>query len=429
MGTFHEFERDLRDTLSHLYDPTHRPSESVYRVTGIDSSQGLGPIRAVLAQAIEALKPAPETPPSTRSRRIYEVLRYRYIEYVSQEETAERLGISPRHLRREQQDAIRTLARSLWRRSAQPSPTSGTGHEDSEPTSERETEPPEWRSQVRQEFLALQKSAPRSVADVGQTLQAVVALAEALAAKRHVTLHCRPVEAGLVAAAHPVGLRQILVGGITELLRHMASGAIEIVARREGAHATITMTASPATPEGLPQSELLQELLAMQAGSVSIHSADDAISCRVELPCADQVTVLVVDDNADLVHFLRRYTSGTRYHIVPAPDGQQIFQAIEESAPDVIVLDVMLPDVDGWEVLVNLHGHPATRSIPVIVCSVIREEELALALGAALYLPKPVGRRQFLGALDQVFSQAAGEAMGARGSSAATGPSTAPPPA
>ena len=74
----------------------------------------------------------------------------------------------------------------------------------------------------------------------------------------------------------------------------------------------------------------------------------------------------------------------------------------------MIVLDVMLPDpaIDGWELLAQLHEHPETRSIPVIICSVIRERQLALSLGAASYLPKPVRRKDFIEALDGVVRRA-----------------------
>jgi CheY-like chemotaxis protein len=65
----------------------------------------------------------------------------------------------------------------------------------------------------------------------------------------------------------------------------------------------------------------------------------------------------------------------------------------------------MLPDVDGWNLLQDLHQHPATRSIPVIICSVVREETLALSLGAVLYLPKPVSPHQFIQALNQALSE------------------------
>jgi CheY-like chemotaxis protein len=78
--------------------------------------------------------------------------------------------------------------------------------------------------------------------------------------------------------------------------------------------------------------------------------------------------------------------------------------AVETVTPDVIVLDVILPDADGWELLMHLHEHPIARSIPIIICSVVREKELALALGAKAYLPKPVRRRQFISALQQALS-------------------------
>jgi len=156
---------------------------------------------------------------------------------------------------------------------------------------------------------------------------------------------------------------------------------------------------------------------AAQGGSVKVDLEGDCLSFSMELPSVGQV-VLIVDDNADLIHLYRRYVVGTRYHIVHTAQGQRVFEIAEASSPDVIVLDVMLPDVDGWELLADLHEHSATRSIPVIVCSVIREEDLALALGAALYLPKPVERQQFLQALDQALSQAATRAPIVRANSA-----------
>jgi len=70
----------------------------------------------------------------------------------------------------------------------------------------------------------------------------------------------------------------------------------------------------------------------------------------------------------------------------------------------------MLPDVDGWELLTHLHQHPATRHIPVLVCTVVHAEELARALGAAAYLAKPVRRAEFIEALRQLRPQAPGSA-------------------
>jgi len=60
----------------------------------------------------------------------------------------------------------------------------------------------------------------------------------------------------------------------------------------------------------------------------------------------------------------------------------------------------MMPGMDGWSLLGRLHEHPATRPIPVLVCTIVAQEEMAIALGATGYLQKPVTRRGFLDALD-----------------------------
>jgi len=126
----------------------------------------------------------------------------------------------------------------------------------------------------------------------------------------------------------------------------------------------------------------------------------------IEVPSVGKVRVLVVDDNPDMVRFYRSSTLGTRYEIVELAEGKDLFRTIDDSAIDVIVLDVMLPDVDGWQLLMRLHPDRTARQIPVIICSVVREESLALSLGAAHYLAKPVGRREFLQALNRVLPQA-----------------------
>jgi two-component system sensor histidine kinase/response regulator len=140
----------------------------------------------------------------------------------------------------------------------------------------------------------------------------------------------------------------------------------------------------------------------------------------IRLPRAASYKVLVVDDNPDLMHFYQRYVQGTRYQIVSLREGARVFETIQTVAPDVIVLDVMLPDADGWELLSHLHNHPTARSIPVIVCSVVREEELALALGAKLYVPKPVRRQEFIQALDRAMGQVELEASPVPANNAAT---------
>ena len=68
----------------------------------------------------------------------------------------------------------------------------------------------------------------------------------------------------------------------------------------------------------------------------------------------------------------------------------------QELSPAIIVLDVMMPEQDGWTLLGQLRVHPQTRDIPVIIYTILAQEELALALGAADFIRKPVSQGAFL---------------------------------
>ena len=402
-----ELEQELREALSHLYDPLYRPPELLRAVTGCSTQPGAECVRTAIVRATEALKPGPNVPPSARAWRIYELLSYRYVQNLTQKNTAERLGITSRHLRREQGEAVLVLARWLWeQRHVDGSAADKLARGMIEQPVEAEApnaKSPEWRFQVRQELASLQRSAPGSVADVGQTVKGVVKLGSALVVKDGISIQLKEVQPGLIAAIHPSALRQVLVRAIGQLAQHMSAGVIAIEATSKGKRVNITLSGRPAAANGPLGSPLIQEILTAQNGTLEVRTTSESISFEMALPAVAPITVLVVDDNLDLVHFYRRYTAGSRYQIVHVAQGREVFAVVESAVPDIIVLDVMLPDIDGWELLTHLHEHPATRSVPIIICSVIREKELALALGATLYLPKPVHRGQFIEALDQVL--------------------------
>ena len=145
---------------------------------------------------------------------------------------------------------------------------------------------------------------------------------------------------------------------------------------------------SLATGEPLPASQddytgSIWSVLAAQDGEAEFHRKGNQGMIRISFPLARRISVLVIDDNEDVVHVFRRYTTGTHYQVQRlARPSADVLQQIVEVQPDIVVLDVLMPEVDGWEMLANLRQHPATHHIPVIVCSVIRQGELAQALGA-----------------------------------------------
>ena len=401
MPTFEEFEQSLHDLLAHLRNPAYVPPEFVWFILGHKSQYGLNTLQDTIAQTIQSLKPAVSTTSAgLRSQRFYELLSYRYIQQLTQEETAERLGITPRHVRREQQQATHVLARRLWeKRPAQAAAAAEDGLAE-QPGQESVA----WRTQVREELAALQQSAPGSVVEIATALDGVMKIGQALTSQHGVSLKIEPAEPAIIVAMHPSVLRQVLITAIEKLVRSMPAGQITLAVERSQNRLKLTMTGAPAVTHQPPDSDLIREILAVHGGTVEAYLEEGRVGFHIELPTADKITVLVIDDNADLVHFYKRYTTGTRYQIVHLAEGQQALATIKDTNPDVIILDVMLPDTDGWELLTRLREQPAITT-PIIVCSVVRRAELALSLGASLYLPKPVERREFIRALDQVLSQ------------------------
>jgi PAS domain S-box-containing protein len=108
--------------------------------------------------------------------------------------------------------------------------------------------------------------------------------------------------------------------------------------------------------------------------------------------------ILVADDNADMRQYLLRLL-GERYQLKSAPDGQAALAAIAEHTPDLVLSDVMMPNLDGFGLLRELRSRPATKTIPIILLSARAGEESrieGMERGADDYLIKPFSARELL---------------------------------
>ena len=104
--------------------------------------------------------------------------------------------------------------------------------------------------------------------------------------------------------------------------------------------------------------------------------------------------ILVVDDKADVRLLLVAVLERAGHEVIEAADGTTVQTWVTDASPDVIILDLMMPGMDGWETLARLKSSPELRDVPVIISSVLHEDaDLAKArqLGAVDYIPKPWG--------------------------------------
>ena len=112
--------------------------------------------------------------------------------------------------------------------------------------------------------------------------------------------------------------------------------------------------------------------------------------------------VLAIEDDASAAELLRVYLEEAGFSMAIAPDGGTGVDWATSLRPAAIILDILLPDLDGWEVLQRLKRSEVTRDIPVIVVSVVDDAPLGIALGAVDYFVKPVARESLLGSLGRL---------------------------
>jgi signal transduction histidine kinase/ActR/RegA family two-component response regulator len=117
-------------------------------------------------------------------------------------------------------------------------------------------------------------------------------------------------------------------------------------------------------------------------------------------------TVVVIDDDRRSVDLLTVYLEAVGLRVVSARDGERGVELVKGLHPGSVVLDILLPGLDGWQVLESLKADPATATIPVVVVSILDERGKGLALGAAEYLVKPVSREELLEALARCGAEA-----------------------
>lgn len=400
--TFEELARYLRDGLNRLHDPSYLRRSPLATLFGVANRYDTPTaVRRILTEAIEALEPRADEPPASRAWRMYESLYYRYVEQTGQEDVARQLGMSVRQLRREQHAALEALAHQLLERYASDAPPGGGEADAGDQADSAE-------AALREEVPWLRDTPPETPADLAQTLAGVADLARPLAAKHGVRLDVDVPAAVPCVAVDPVPLRQILLNlfGVA-IPRASASRTVHVgvsvPAWEVEVHIECTgqrQASRPLVGDEQAKLDLAHQLAELCGSKLTTACNDGSFRASLVLPALEQLPVLAIDDNEGTLRLLQRYTAGTRYRLVGVRDPEQALAEAERLSPQLIVLDVMMPRVDGWQVLGRLREHPVVGHIPIIVCTILAQEELAFTLGASAFVRKPVTRRDFLAALD-----------------------------
>ena len=129
------------------------------------------------------------------------------------------------------------------------------------------------------------------------------------------------------------------------------------------------------------------------------NSTSDII--RGDPTTIQETTILVIDDDPMVHQLLRKKTDKLGYQMITATSGQKGLQLAHQYHPSAILLDIVMPEMDGWDVLSVLKNDPELMAIPVIMLSLLEDKTLGYSLGATDYLVKPINHHRLMAVLNK----------------------------
>ena len=157
---------------------------------------------------------------------------------------------------------------------------------------------------------------------------------------------------------------------------------------------------------------ICHHLIQMHNGQIGVSSAPGKgstfyfsipVAAKPKLEGQDNNRVIfAIDDDPQIISLYERYLHPKGFQVIGLSDPAKAKERVKQVKPFAITLDIMMPGYDGWHVLTDLKSSPETRDIPVIVCSIVEDEEKGFSLGAADYLVKPILEEDLLASLDRL---------------------------
>jgi len=388
------FIEQVKQALDHLYDFAYlqrSPLAQQWAGAQPASSQPLShQLRRELITAVETLSPDARPAQETPDARTYSLLHLRYIEGITVQEAANRLGLSTRQAHRSLRRGEESVAAILWNRL--PATT---------PPSQSSISSAQQLSSVQAEMAHLETRL--QPADIRPLLTEAQTAVQPLAQSVGLSFVWELPETPVILSVDTAMARQIFVSVFSRVLKIAQKNSLHIRLNQRQEQTTLAIAYTPQpTAANEIVDDVLKQLIERLGWSTRQETAADGRCTLIFNLTNSGALILVVDDNEGLVELLDRYLTGHACRVVTATSGAVGLQLAQELIPDALILDVMMPGKSGWEILQTLRSQQATSTIPIIVCSVFNDPDLAYALGATRFLPKPISRDHILAALHEV---------------------------
>ncbi|MBN2500259.1 MAG: response regulator [Anaerolineales bacterium] len=385
-----DFIEQVKDVLENLYDIPYlqRHALAAFINTEAASAKRLQgqTLRRKILELLEYLSPGVSVNFRSPQARLYNLLHLRYVEGMTVQQAANKLGISPRQAYRDLRKGEERIAMLLWEEIH----SEGGTEIDELAANHEEIEMPAYSpkmSRVNINSLVL------------QSLKAVSSLAEL----RSIAVAFSEAQSAAFFYSDPVVAQQIITSVISHTLQSIQNCELGIAIEEKADKLHLILSFDHARPDG--DSVILDQAtktLTSKLGWVIEEYAEDARHHVAVQISSQKASILVIDDNEGIIDLFKRFLVGVECQVIGATDSGEGIRQAKTVKPDVVFLDVMMPDVDGWEVLQILRNHESTRRIPVVICSVFNDPELALSLGAEQVMSKPIRQENLIAVLQNL---------------------------
>jgi CheY-like chemotaxis protein len=382
------FRERLADAYEHLYDIPSLRSHALLDLVpaGTDSKMRAWQLHQLLLKTIGEIAPGAQAPPHSKEWRRHRLMQLRYVECMPVQNAADELAISRRQFYRVHDEAIGAVADMLLNAVLPPA----------------QVQPPDRLELLRSEAARVTRRAFASPAEIAYK---AIEVLEPVCSQRSVSISVENLPQTLVFTVDAVLLRQLLLALLDYLIERVSHTTISLAVPQHSGSGLSIRVAAGISDVDIERISVFEDM-ADVCGVVldAVHEGPRLIGFDVQMPDAVAArAVLVLDDNIDMLELYDRYLSPLGFSICLASTPEQAYAYLERTAPIAIFLDVMMPVQDGWDVMQRLLHHPESRQVPIVICSVLQQRELALSLGAAAFIQKPFSQKTLLSTLQQLI--------------------------
>jgi CheY-like chemotaxis protein len=380
------FIDQIKDALEKLYDFQALQNNALAQRF---SSKGSGghtagshQLRSQIIDAIETLNPGQNVTADSGTARTYNLIYMHYVGRLTIQQAAWEIGVSLRQAYRDLRRGQEQVSAILWTKLS----AVGTGQQQEE--------------SAKEELSRLEENTV--VSSLQELLEVAMRPIQVLADKYLTEIVVDAPAMPIMRATNATIAQQTLTHLLSQIIQQIRPSKLVIRLCDSSQFMIISYHGDSSTD--LQIHATIQQMMDQIRWKIDYYT--DGMSHEISLTSSQRrALIMVIDDNEGSFHLLQRYLNEDSYSVMSAANTEAGLQTISQLQPDAIILDVMMPGIDGWELLQRLRAKKETSKIPVIICSVINDPELAFVLGAASYIPKPVDRDALLHALQALQRQ------------------------